>query len=137
MPLPQKTQKQFQKLRAISLLLGAILLGTMEVLSLSSCAEVVIRDYEFCGSLGPEGSACFHTMTDQTETLTLNQWALKWDSMSDPQVCSGASTFADLKGDIEKLCSFGNYCTYEMNSRVQSLSQKLNKVISSAKNQKP
>ncbi len=69
--------------------------------------------------------------------MNLNQFALWWDDLTDPKIATRASVLADLKADVEELCSLGNYCNYDMTSKVQSISQKLNKVISSAKNPKP
>lgn len=100
----------------------------MAVLAQVNCANVTISDAQFCGSLGPEGAACDNILTSSPQSLTLQQWAMRWDDLNNPQVCSVAQTFSDIKGDIEKLCSFGNYCTYSMQVQINSISSKLGKI---------
>jgi hypothetical protein len=81
---------------------------------LSGCAStsgIQINDSEWCGSLGAQGAACFHTLTNESEILTLQQWATKWDDLGNPIVCTSVNTFSDWKADLEKFCSYYG-CTY-------------------------
>lgn len=103
------------------------------LLFLTGCAGVTIKDSEWCGSLGSQGASCFHTLTTDSEQLTLQQWAERWDNLLDPQVCSVVETFVDIKGDVEKLCSDENICTYDMTEKVNALSTKLDKITTAAK----
>ena len=75
--------------------------------------------------MGPLGASCFHTMTTATETLTLQQWAVAWDDLSNPQVCTQAATLADWKNDIEQLCTFEQDCTVDVQQAVDTFYAKI------------
>lgn len=90
-------------------------------LLLSACGTVTIKDSEWFGSLGSQGAAGFHTLTPASETLDLTQWATKWNDLSNPMICTQASTFADWKADIEKLCSKNTHCIYQAEQAFRQL----------------
>jgi hypothetical protein len=102
-------------------------------LLLSSCARVTIKDSVWYGSLGAAGAAEEHTLTSDSATLTLAQWAAKWDDLSNPMVCTLYSTFSEWKADIEKLCSYSNDCDYQTQQQIQELFEKLDKFKQAAK----
>ncbi len=108
----------------------------MVLLSLSlllNCTQVPIKDSVFTGSLGVDGGAVFHTLTTDSEVITLQQFAKRWNDLSDPLVCTTSSTFADWKADIEKLCSFSNYCTTDMQTAVDTFYSKITAADNAAK----
>ena len=92
---------------------------------LLSCQNVVIKDSEWCGSLGASGAACFHTLTPAYEILDLQQFASRWTDLKNPLVCTDSSTLADWKADIEKLCSYDQNCTPEVQAQVNLFYDKL------------
>lgn len=98
---------------------------------LVSCTGVTISDEIWCGSLGPEGAVCFHTLTNDTETMTLQQFAVWWDDTTDPKVATSTKNLLAIKSAIEKFCS-DETCSYDMTAQVNSISQKLNSAISAA-----
>ncbi len=102
------------------------------LLFLSACAGVVITDSMWCGSLASEGAACFHTLTNDSESMNLQQFAAWWDDLSDPKVATSIATLTDIKADIEKLCSFNNVCTYDMTAQVTALAAKVDKAKQAA-----
>lgn len=65
--------------------------------------------------------------------MTLTDFVSWWDDLSDPKVATPASTLADLKDDIEKLCSFEKICTMEVQTAVKQLSAKVSTIQSQAK----
>jgi hypothetical protein len=71
-------------------------------------------------------------LTDASRDMTLEQFAVWWNNLDDPKICTNASTYADIKGDIEQLCSFNNVCTYEMKENVEKISAKLAGAVSKA-----
>lgn len=117
-------------------LLGASFILTAAPL-LSSCTGIVVKDSEWCGSLGSQGAACFHTLTTTEERLSLQAWAERWDDLSNPQgpqLCTTAATFADLKAVIEKLCSDRQgMCTYDQKEQLYQLTKKMDKALELSK----
>lgn len=99
-------------------------IGAGLLIFLSGCAGVVVTDHEWYGSLGVEGAAGFHTLTDETETLDLEHWAARWDDLTHPLVCTDTGSFAEIKADLEKLCSF-EPCTVKMKEAVDALYAKV------------
>ena len=95
------------------------------LLLLPSCTSVTLTDSIWCGSLGPLGATCFHSMTTDTESLTLQQWAQVWDNLDNPQVCTSASTLAEWKQDIEELCSYEQDCTVDVQEAVDTFYNKI------------
>lgn len=117
----------FASIFAALIILGTVLLG------LGGCAQVQIKDSEWYGSLGILGAAGFHTLTNDTERLNIQQWAVKWDDLQHPLVCTSVDTLADWKGDIEKLCSFNsNECTYQVQQAVNAFYAKISAATGAA-----
>lgn len=102
-------------------------------LSLVSCAGVTVKDSVWCGSLGAEGAFCSHTLTNETKSMTLQQFAVWWDDLSDPKVATSVSTLAEWKADIEKLCSFTQACTSDVKSQVDAIYNKISAAHKTAK----
>lgn len=96
----------------------------MGPLLLSSCGTVAIKDSEWCGDMGRDGAACFHTLTTASRDLSPPQW----DYIRYGQLCTPASTFADWKAAIEKLCSVSGKCTYQMKQGVNTFMKNVKKV---------
>ncbi len=88
---------------------------------LPSCAQVEIKDSEWCGDMGRDGAACFHTLTEESRDLDKPLW----DQERFGQVCTTAQTFADWKAAIEKLCSVSGRCTYEQQELVKKFFQRV------------
>jgi hypothetical protein len=101
---------------------------------LSNCTSIAIQDHEVCGSLGPQGAACYHLLTNDSRTLSLTQFAQYWDDMTDPKVATSISTITDWKGDIEQLCSAQQgICSVTLQAQATALVSKMNAAIAAAK----
>lgn len=76
-------------------------------------------------------------MTTTETRLSLQQFAERWDDLANvkgPLICSTTSTFADLKGVIEKLCSdHEGACSVDQTEAIYQLSKKIDKAIELAK----
>lgn len=94
-------------------------------LLLPRCANVTIADHEFCGSLGAQGAFCAHLLTNDTRTLSLQQFAAYWDDLTDPKVATSISTITDWKADIENLCTDSGDCSEQMEAQVNTLYNKI------------
>jgi hypothetical protein len=100
---------------------------------LSGCAGVTLTDSEWYGSLGAQGAFGSHTLTNQTETLTLQQWSQKWVDLSHPLVCTSVDTLAEWKGDLEKLCTYSNACSAQVQAQVTAVYNKITAAHATAK----
>lgn len=91
------------------------------LLLLSGCASVRIPDTEWCGDMGKEGAACFHTLTDDERDIP----KAEWDDYRFGQVCTTNNNFAAIISALEKLCSkAGKRCTYYTKQAIRELSAK-------------
>lgn len=99
-------------------------IGMASLVFLSGCAGVELTDHEGFGSLGVEGASIFHTMTSETGTLTLEQWAARWDDLDHPLVCFGTDMLAEWKGALEKVCSH-EPCTANIKQAIDNASAKI------------
>lgn len=97
-------------------------------LALNGCATKIANN-EWCGSLASQGAACFYQNTSDSEMLSLQQWAVRWDNLADPVVCTQTSSFASLKAEIETLCSNDGDCTYDTTVAIWAISDKLNELM--------
>lgn len=104
-------------------------------LVLSACQNVPIENAEFIGSLGPLGAVTFDLLDGNSRDLDLQAFAKEWDDLSNPDgplICTRSKNFANLKRDLESLCSWNpSECTVEAQqavnnfmSRVQSVNKK-------------
>ncbi len=85
----------------------------LALIFLPSCSSVQVKDYQFIGSLGPEGAVQFGTLDNiQTNLTTAEFWGM-WNDLTHPMVATSVDTLTDIKAIIEKLCSFENgECQY-------------------------
>lgn len=67
---------------------------------LNSCA-VPIKEEDFYTDKGPDGAVETHFFS--TDITDIGKSA--WDSMREGMVCESAQAIADIKGEIEKLCT--------------------------------
>jgi hypothetical protein len=65
--------------------------------------------------------------------MTLAQFATYWDDLSDPKVATSVSTLAEWKADIEKLCTFSNACTAQVQAQVTAVYNKIAAAHATAK----
>lgn len=77
-------------------------------LSLSGCGRIMIGNHEFCGDVGPLGAVCFKTLSDEKREIPKEQW----DAERFGMICGKADAFADLKGNLLKLCRMTRKCWY-------------------------
>lgn len=87
---------------AISVLLTALELG---------CAQVEVKDENLYGSLGQSGAVEFHIFATTTQTMDYSAWLMLWNNLNSPMVCMDSDSFADIKTELEDLCSQTNDCT--------------------------
>lgn len=92
-------------------------------LVLTSCAKVQITDSEWCGSLGPHGAHCFHTLSTPTRDIDVETFFT--ELYANNQFCTPATTFADWKMDIEKLCAISKRCTVEQIAQLRMLTDRM------------
>lgn len=79
---------------------------------LPSCA-VSIKNERWFGDVGPSGAVWFETLTDEQGSIS----KAEWDQMRIGMACISTDTLAQIKSEIEKLCS-ATPCEYE---KVQSV----------------
>lgn len=101
--------------------------NSLFLLLFCGCGSVQIKDAVFCGSLGVDGAACFHTLTDEKEILTYDEVKAKWENLDNPIVFTNVETLTNYKSYIEKLCSFGS-CTFEEKKKKALMLNLLNKL---------
>jgi hypothetical protein len=118
MRLAKRPLRSKQRWVLSSILMGAALLSLG---LLSGCARVTIKDSEWCGDLGSQGAACFHTLTSAEEDLPKAIWDIRRFGM----VCTVAGTFADWKQDIEDLCSYSHDCDYQQQQEIEAFFKKV------------
>lgn len=75
----------------------------------SSCVR--IQDTEWCGYMGELGATCFHTLSDETRDMTLEEF--KTWCAENGCVFGTSKTFAYYKGLLQKLCKSTRRCTYD------------------------
>lgn len=75
----------------------------------ASCTRVQINDSTWYADKGPFGATQIHTLSSGLVSLSKADWDQKRLGM----VCTDVQTFADIKKDIETLCSYTT-CDYQM-----------------------
>lgn len=85
------------------------LLRLISLLSLAGCAQVEIRDHEWCTIAGLDGAYCFHTLSDKERDLTKEEF----EALSLGWLAGSPEAYGNLKEAVEKLCSGNSKCTYE------------------------
>jgi len=81
------------------------------------CARVQVDDSEWCGDMGPQGAACYHTLTDESRDVVKADWDLERVGM----LCTRSTSFAALTSALEKLCSLTWRCSYEEKAAIERL----------------
>lgn len=112
---------------------GRLLFALMGLVLLLKCTSVPITDHMWCGSLGALGASCAHTLTDETQAMTLAQFAAWWDATDDPKVATTLSSLTELKADLEKLCTYTGDCSVTVQSKVEAAYNKINAAHKAAK----
>lgn len=99
-------------------------LRILSILVLSSCAQVKLKDSEFCAGL-PDGSAtCVHMLSDATRDIPQPQWDIERVG----EICETSAAFADLKGAIEKLCHMTGKCTMDQKKQMAQFFDKIGRI---------
>jgi len=79
----------------------------MGLLLLSSCT-VNIKDETLYWDAGDAGAVTANFLTPGSSMITQPAW----DNMREGMACVSSDTVADLKAELEQLCSLCNCCTY-------------------------
>jgi len=88
---------------------------------------VEIKDGEWCGDMGEDGAACFHTLSPDQRDIPKPEW----DKERFGMICTRAENFANWKASILKLCEKKkNRCSFEFKQRVMELSERADNFIS-------
>jgi hypothetical protein len=93
--------------------------------ALISCAQVKIKDQEYCGDAGPLGATCFTTLSNQTRDLP----PAEWDELRYGQVCTDAKNYADNVAIIQKACRVCKCCTYDAKNKIRIFKKNLQTFI--------
>lgn len=112
------------------MLIRRLLIGTV-LLSLNSCGSVPIKDPQFCSPIPFVGGAtCDNLMTRNQINLSEIEWKDKMTEWGTTD-CTASVNVADLKAELEKLCSKAS-CTVEEKQAIKGLGKisNLNKVKS-------
>jgi len=95
-------------------------------LIISGCAVVRIKNSEWCGDFGSEGSSCFNTHNDDTRDVSYQEWEDERFGM----ICTKAETFADWKANILKLCKVaGRRCRFEEKKNIIIFMDKVDGIV--------
>jgi predicted phage-related endonuclease len=91
----------------------------------AGCAQVHVKDGEWCGDAGEDGASCFHTLTEETRDVEKKQW----DEERLGMLCTRSENFANWKTAIEQLCNkMKGLCTYETREMLQDFFNRVEKV---------
>ena len=96
---------------------------------LSACADVQVKDHEFCADMGADGATCAHTLTSATRDID----KANWDQLRFGMICESSDSFADWKAVIEQLCSVSGRCTYEEKQWAQIFFLRIAKITEKAR----
>lgn len=84
-----------------------LLFVTMGTLLLTDCQKVKVKDFQACSPFPPNlggGATCDWLLHKEQLNLDSAQWDAKLASWGPIEIIQ-ATSFGDLKGEIEKLCS--------------------------------
>ena len=97
-----------------------LLFTTMGVLQ--SCSNVEIKDQKWCGDQGTLGAHCAHTLSNSTYDYDYNTWANRrfGQLCTDDDPDKLGSQFAEMKKEVEELCSITNSCSYPQVTALRS-----------------
>lgn len=90
-------------------------------MTLSACGTVKIYDAEWCGDMGTEGAACFHTLSDKEREMSKPLWDIERFGM----LCTKADSFANWKTAILALCDRTKQCSFEEREQVERLYERV------------
>lgn len=96
-------------MKDIIVFVGVLITLLLIVCFMQGCVSITIPDSEWCGDMGPQGAACFHTLAQTERDVPKAQWDLEREGM----ICTQSSTFASWKATIEKLCHDDSSCNYQ------------------------
>lgn len=88
---------------------------------LVSCANVTVKDNEWCGDLGILGADCFNSFSNNERSVSKSQW----DKERFGMLCTKSSSFTNWKAAIMALCQNTGQCTYEVQDKVLKLDYKV------------
>lgn len=93
---------------------------------LNGCAQIPIKNTEWCGDLGEFGASCFNTLSEDTRDISFEDWNKERFGM----ICTKAQNFSDWKAIILKLCSLHpKRCSYDDKKKVLIFNEKINGFI--------
>jgi hypothetical protein len=78
---------------------------------------VPIKNWAFYADKGPLGAVKLDLLDNTQVAIPKAQW----DSERFGMICTAPATFADIKGDLEKLCSDINVCSYEQQQIISTM----------------
>lgn len=106
------------------------LYGILFALLISSCAQVQLKDAEWCADLGNDGASCFHTLSDSNRDIPKDVWDLQeiGDDHRYGKVCTSSDSLANWKEAIEKLCYLTKRCTYDAKKKIYQFSLNLQEI---------
>ncbi len=88
---------------------------------LTGCTHVNIPDSEWCGDMGPDGAACFHTLSTTSRDVPKEQW----DTERFGMVCTQSANFAAWKTALEQLCHDTKMCTTQEQQTAKTFFEKI------------
>lgn len=80
---------------------------------LSAGCAVQIKNERWYGDLGPKGAVWFETLSDKSGQIDKEAW----DQIRVGMACTATDTLAEIKKEIEELCS-STACNYEKVEKV-------------------
>lgn len=89
-------------------------------LLISACAAVDVNDFEACADMGTAGATCAHFLTTETRDIEKSQW----DDERFAQLCISGDAYADIKREIESLCSMTKGCVYKPSPGLEGLARR-------------
>lgn len=106
-------------------LMRQLLIGMASTALLSGCKQVEVKDSTWFTSLGTQGAAVDHMLTNQSGQISLDDFAKDWDDLSNPDgplTCTRLSTLIDIKTELEQLCSYNpNECTVDIQQSLKKV----------------
>ena len=79
---------------------------------------------EVCGDMGSQGATCDHFLTSQPRDIDKNAW----DNERFGQLCISPDAWADLKREIEQLCSVSKECDYQTEQKMKAAVARINRL---------
>ena len=111
-----------------------LIAGATMLLLLFGCSgpSVEIKDITVYGSLGNQGAAFVHTISQMTGQISDAQWRSLWYNPGHspgPMLCMTASDFAEIKREQELLCSYYGNCSDQVVQKANSFTLRLSKAV--------